>query len=306
MNVSESYPIQGCLLGAAVGDALGLPAEGLGPRRIRRRWRGEWRMRLVFGRGMFSDDTEHTYAVAQSLAEHPDDPEAFRRALAARLRWWFLALPAGIGMATAKACLRLWLGISPAKSGVFSAGNGPAMRSAIIGVFCKDDPVRRREFAAASTRITHTDPKAESAALAVAEAASCAASAGDRAEFVENLHTLSADPSWLRAVEQIRHHLSAGSTTQELACALGLERGVTGYAMHTVPVALYAWLRHPDDFAAALTSALDCGGDTDTVGAIVGGSPAPRAGRTGYRRDGVPGSVTGRFHRRNFPPRPMP
>jgi ADP-ribosylglycohydrolase len=39
---------------------------------------------------------------------------------------------------------------------------------------------------------------------------------------------------------------------------------------HSVPVALYAWLRSPNDYREALTSALNCGGDTDTVGAIVG------------------------------------
>lgn len=35
-------------------------------------------------------------------------------------------------------------------------------------------------------------------------------------------------------------------------------------------MALYPWLRHPGDFRGALTPALDCGGDTDTVGALVG------------------------------------
>ena len=37
-----------------------------------------------------------------------------------------------------------------------------------------------------------------------------------------------------------------------------------------MPVALYAWLRFPSDFRAALESVLNCGGDTDTIGAIVG------------------------------------
>ena len=59
--------LAGVLLGTAVGDALGLPAENLSSRRIRRWWKGEWRMRFVFGRGMVSDDTEHTLMVAQAL-----------------------------------------------------------------------------------------------------------------------------------------------------------------------------------------------------------------------------------------------
>ena len=58
---------EGVLLGTAVGDALGLPAENLSPGRIRRLWHGEWKMRFLFGHGMISDDTEHTLLVAQSL-----------------------------------------------------------------------------------------------------------------------------------------------------------------------------------------------------------------------------------------------
>jgi hypothetical protein len=50
-----------------------------------------------------------------------------------------------------------------------------------------------------------------------------------------------------------------------------------------VPVALYAWLRHPDDFGtaliAALIAALDCGVIWDTVGAILGALMRARLGR---------------------------
>jgi ADP-ribosyl-[dinitrogen reductase] hydrolase len=277
--------LQGCLLGTAVGDALGLPAEGMSAARIGRRWRGQWRMRIVFGRGMFSDDTEHTFAVAQALAEQSSDAAQFQRVLAAKLRWWFLALPAGIGMATAKACLKLWLGCPTAKSGVYSAGNAPAMRSALIGVYFRGDEDKRRTFVCASTRLTHSDPKAESAAQAVAAAAACAANGSDRDAFLRTLPTFSADPAWLKAMELLREHLCAGSSTREYARSLGLERGVSGYAFHTVPVALYGWLRHPGDFAAALTSVLDCGGDTDTTGAITGGIAGAAPGAEAIPRE---------------------
>lgn len=263
--------VRGCLLGGAAGDALGLPAEGLSPGRIRRRWKGVWKMRLVFDRGAFSDDTEHAYAVAQALAQHPDDAGAFQKALASRLRWWFLALPAGLGMATAKACIRLWLGASPSTSGVFSAGNGPAMRGALIGVFFRHDPRRRSEYVRVSSRLTHTDPRAEAAGQAVAGAAACAANGESPGAFSAALPQFSDEPEWRNAMELLQEHLSKGSRTTEYASALGLSRGVTGYAFHTVPVALYAWLRFPGDFAEVLTSALECGGDTDTVGAIAGG-----------------------------------
>src|SRR5271170_3707275 len=149
----------GLLLGTAVGDALGLPAEGLSRGRIQRMWRGQWRHRFLFGHGMVSDDTEHTLFVAQALLTHPDDVSAFQRCFAWKLRLWLLGLPAGIGLATLKAILKLWLGFSPDRSGVWSAGNGPAMRSAMIGAYFVDDAQKRRAFISAATRLTHTDPK---------------------------------------------------------------------------------------------------------------------------------------------------
>lgn len=263
--------LHGSLLGTAVGDALGLPAEGLSPRRARRMWNRQWRMRLVFGCGMLSDDTEHTYAVAQALSEESTDVSEFQRILATKLRWWFLALPAGIGMATARACIKLWLGYSPARSGVYSAGNGPAMRSAIIGAYFCGDSEKRQAFVSASTCLTHTDPKADAAAQAVAAAAACAANGGSDDEFIATLDGFSDDPMWLSAMTLLRTNLASNRSTLDFAEAMGLSKGVSGYALHTVPVALYAWLRHRHDVASALTSALDCGGDADTVGAIVGG-----------------------------------
>ena len=79
------------MVGTAVGDALGLPVENLSPKRIQRLWKGQWRMRFVFGRGMISDDTEHTLMAAQALLSFPDDVERFQRCLAWKLRWWFVA-----------------------------------------------------------------------------------------------------------------------------------------------------------------------------------------------------------------------
>ena len=146
------------------------------------------------------------------------------------------------------------------------------MRSAIIGAFFKDSPEKRRDYVLASTRLTHTDPKAEAAALAVAE---CAAwGAGDRAVSRENLpaelRALSPEDEWQRAFDLISEHLLLTSPVSVFAEAMGLSKGVTGYAFHTVPVAIYGWLRHPADFRHAVISVIECGGDTDTAGAITG------------------------------------
>ncbi|MBI4586855.1 MAG: ADP-ribosylglycohydrolase family protein [Planctomycetes bacterium] len=296
----------GLLLGTAVGDALGLPAEGLSPERIKKLWPEGWRHRLVFGRGMVSDDTEHALLVAQALLAQSRDAERFQRVLAWKLRWWIASLPAGVGFATARACLKLWLGFPPQRSGVRSAGNGPAMRSAIIGAFFAGEPEKRREFVAASTNLTHTDPRAAVAALAVAEAAAWACRSvethwkvsgphriGIRAirpdvdALLGELRNLPGDEEWRSLVGRMGGSLAAGAGVSEFARSLGLDRGVTGYSYHTVPVALYAWLRHIGDFRAALGSALDCGGDTDTVGSIIGALAGTSCGLDGIPREWI-------------------
>jgi len=279
--------LAGILLGTAVGDALGLPAEGLSPQRRRRLFPGPWRHRFLLGRGMTSDDTEHAFFVAQSLLKHPADASAFQRSLAWHLRWWFLGLPAGVGLATARACIKLCVGFPPTRSGVFSAGNGPAMRSAVLGGYFHDDPASIESFVRASTRITHTDPKAMIGALAVARLAAWAvehdAIRRPSIEEVGDLLLRAGDdePQWRTPVHEIRGAFSAEATVPEFAARLGLDRGVTGYAYHTVPVAAYAWLRHYGDFRSTVEAVLDCGGDTDTTGAIAGALAGATAGTSG-------------------------
>jgi len=274
--------LAGVLLGTAVGDALGLPSENLSPVKIRKRWPGQWKMRFVFGKGMVSDDTEHTLMVARALREQPDDARRFQCALAGKFRWWLAALPVGVGLATARACLKLWLGFPADKSAVVSAGSGPAMRSAIIGAFFATEPERRKAFVLASARLTHQGWQAETAAWAVAEVTALAITNqhGDAARIWAVLAGLSPESEWQKLVTNLQDSLAAGHSVSEFARVLHLERGVTGYALHVVPVALYAWLRHPGDFRTALTSALDCGGDTDTVGAIVGALSGAALGKT--------------------------
>jgi ADP-ribosylglycohydrolase len=263
----------GVLLGTAVGDAIGLPYENLSPKRIRKQWSGLLQMRLFLGKGMISDDTEHTVMVAQTLLSHPRNPVAFQRSLAWKLRWWFAGLPGGVGMATAKACLRLWIGFPADKSAVKSAGSGTAMRSAIIGVFFADDPEQRRAFTLASSRLTHRSWQAEIAALAVAEVAALAVrnqGPPNRTEVITLMRALSQEREWQTRISEIEGCLASDAPVADYVSRLGLAKGVTGYALHVVPVAVYAWLCHPCDFPSAMSSVIACGGDTDTVGAILG------------------------------------
>jgi ADP-ribosylglycohydrolase len=95
------------------------------------------------------------------------------------------------------------------------------------------------------------------------------------------LPTLGHDEEWLDMSYKLTEALASKKSVAEFADSLGLQNGVTGYGYHSVPVALYASLRHREDFRNALESALDCGGDTDTVGAIVGAIMGAQVGKKG-------------------------
>jgi ADP-ribosyl-[dinitrogen reductase] hydrolase len=268
MDLADRYI--GCLIGTAVGDSLLLPAEGLSRATIARRFPGPLRQRLMFGRGMVSDDTEHAFLTTQALLAAGDDADRFAHALARRLRWWLIALPGGCGMATGKGLLRSWLGFRPARSGVRSAGNGPAMRSAIIGLRWAHDPERLKSFVTASTVITHRDDRALIAALAVALAAAHTVQQGDVEELWTAWRGLSDDPAWSGIIAMLERRYVQAASVDEVAAELGCPTYVSGYALHSVPLALFAWLRHRDDPTACLQAILRCGGDTDTIGAIAG------------------------------------
>ncbi|WP_309387381.1 ADP-ribosylglycohydrolase family protein [Cerasicoccus frondis] len=272
MNHTRKQRLAGVIWGCAVGDALGLPAEGISRTGIARRgWTDNWRHAFIGGKGMLSDDTEHTLMVAQALSRYPTDVGRFQRSFGWRLRWWLLTLPAGIGMATGRALFKLWLGFPPSRSGVFSAGNGPAMRSAIFGVYFADQPALLDAYVKASTEITHTDPKALVGALAVAY---CAVGGSDEDLRVKLCNLAKYEGvEWPKLWAEIEDALQCKVTVAEFADRLGLHDGVSGYTYHTVPVAIYAfilWRRRENAFAGMLNDVLNLGGDTDSVAAIAG------------------------------------
>ena len=294
----DAEPVVGCLLGMGVADALGLPREGLSRRRGERLFPRLDRHEFFFGRGVFSDDTEHACMTAQALLTSGGDATRFARDLARRLRWWFLGLPAGIGRATLRACLRLWVGFGPQRSGVYSAGNGPAMRAPILGVCLGHDLPRLGEFLRASTRLTHTDPKAEYGAFAVAWATYRSAETRTRSppaprEFVHEFRRIIKgdrhSAALLDFLDAAVLSVEAGQTTEAFADTLELDRGVSGYIYHTVPVAIHAWFRYPDDYRAAVQAVLRCGGDTDTVAAIAGALIGARVGKAGIPAEWLAG-----------------
>jgi ADP-ribosylglycohydrolase len=278
----------GLILGQAVGDALGLPYEGLSSRRAAKLLGPPDRYRFIAGRGMVSDDTEHLCMTAQAVLACHKDADVFARSLAWKLRWWLVALPAGTGLATLRAIMKLWCGFSPSSSGVFSAGNGPAMRATILGACLGEDAGLMRSYVEASTLLTHTDPKAVQGALTVAMAAAAAVREGaenlDPGRLLAAVKEQPVEPGFNYFIEKVQKSLEKEMSVQEFAHAMGLVAGVTGYMYHTVPVVLFAFLRHLGEYGKTVQSVIELGGDTDTSAAIAGALAGAAVGAEGIPR----------------------
>jgi len=272
----------GCLLGTAVGDSLGLPYEGLSPQRAAKLFPDTSKHHFFFGKGMVSDDTEHACFVAQAIIRSKGDVKEFQKQLARSLRWWLLGLPAGIGFATLRSIIKLWFGFPPNKSGVFSAGNGPAMRSPILGVAFGHDPEKLKQYVKACTEITHRDPKAYYAALAVA-LASCDVVCAEtqwQDDFQKTLKVLVPEQDAQEFHDLVKNAKTSAENNEpvtQFAETIGSKKGISGYCYHTVPCVLQVWFQHGDDFEKGLQEIIKAGGDTDTAGAIFGGIVGARA-----------------------------
>ena len=285
MSTSKETALTGRLFGTAVGDAMGLACEGLSRRRQAKMFPVLNSYKFLFGKGMTSDDTEHTCMLAQSViahGSHPDEKKLFTN-FAWRLRFWILGLPAGIGLATLRSILKLWLGFPSHRSGVYSAGNGPAMRCALLGIVFADDPARLRAMVRAATRITHTDPKAEYGAFAVALAAQLAARGADvtPGDYWHALQQHINDAAFVALVKSVTDSIARGESSAQFADSIDCGKGVSGYMYHTIPCVLHVWLTHQGDYRAAVTAMIRLGGDADTTAAIVGAIVGARVGRAG-------------------------
>jgi len=256
--------LAGTLLGTALGDALGLPMEMLSAKVIARRFPRLDRFYLLGRAGFVSDDTEQSALVAQSLARHPGDLDGCVRAFRRSLLGWFLRLPWGIGFGTLRACTRIALGLR--RSGVATAGNGAAMRAAVVGVFLRDDPEVRRATSDALAAVTHTDPRAVEGARFVAEVAALATTMDDPATVVATARAAVTEGSLGKALDRAIALAREGADLD----AAARELGTTGFVVHTVPFAAYAFARWGADPMAAITAVIRAGGDTDSIAAIVG------------------------------------
>jgi len=255
----------------AIGDALGMPVEGMAPSDIERRFgrvegfiSAPWR---ELEAGQFTDDTQMMLIHAESIvARGCVDPQD----IAQRFVWWVSeGEPRGIGRSTFRAIRRLMRGISWRESGErgeFTAGNGVAMRIAPVGLLNAWTPERLREDVERAGIITHRHPESIKGGLAVAYAVSRLVFHPPLDNFVNEvcrfIGPCQVEANLRRADKFLRESVPTEEALQIL--------GTTGYVVHTVAAAFFCFLKSPEDFAASLIAAVMGGYDTDTTAAITG------------------------------------
>jgi len=266
---------RGVLLGLACGDALGRPVEFSTPARIEATY---GRLDEMVGDGTWSqpagtvtDDTDQALCLARSLVDRSGfDPAD----VADRFVAWYESGPFDVGGMTRRSLERLQAGESwdEAGQGVWeasvegaNAGNGSAMRCPPLALAFADDPDRLRATSRDSSRITHADPRC-TAGCAVLNLTIAGLLDGEDAPLETAL-------------------AAAGEVPEELANALDpIARGETpttletsGYVVHSLQTALHDGLGG-ESAEDAIVTAVNRGGDADTIGAIAGAVAGARFG----------------------------
>ena len=290
---------RGCLLGGAVGDALGYPVEFMKEDGIFRKY-GEKGIQTLSQAGnpaVISDDTQMTLFAANALirseAIHCDWKENLLRAYQEwlgtqgdeccirddpRPRMWLYEVEGlHARRAPGNTCLASIRRTAGKREAIFadnnSKGCGTVMRAAPYGLSVGYDPLSRGEEANAVNKMAHVDADFTHGHPAAREAsASLAALIWEIVQY---------SPQRCNSLEEAVYHCFGGSGLLKKAVELALDGSVPDLegihrlgegwvADEALAIAVFCAVRHQNDFAAGIRAAVNHKGDSDSTGAICG------------------------------------
>jgi ADP-ribosylglycohydrolase len=263
--------VRGCLLGLAIGDALGTSVEFAAP--------GSFPpLADIVGGGPFNlepgqwtDDTAMALCMAASLIERQSfDPTD---QLARYARWWRDGYMSCTGTCfdignTVRAALTRFERTGepyPGDTDPMSAGNGSIMRLAPVVIFHAASPRKAIDFAAASSRTTHRAREAVDACRYMASLL-VGLLRGQTKQDVLAPDYEAVPGLWdVEPLERRVAKIRRGSFGQRQPPRI---RG-SGYVIASLEAALWAfWNSH--DFREGALLAVNLGEDADTTGAVYG------------------------------------
>lgn len=286
---------RGCLLGLAIGDAMGAPAENMTAEAIASRW-GRIDGFLT-DEPAGTDDTEYAAFSALLLLEHgheltsDDVADAWIEQLAGRTGGF-----PGAGFSELGTIENLRAGLHPPASGrhLHSWSDGLAMRAAVHGIYAAGDPGEAARLAGVDGAVSH-DGEGIHAGVAVASAVAAIMAGADPRQAAEQARAAVPADSWTaRSLEAAVAF--AGDVPGLLDAVVVRMYPWTDLGPEAVALAFAAFLAEGGTFAGSVTRAVSMGRDADTTAAIAGALAGAYQGM-----DGIPaewqtaiGPVTGR------------
>lgn len=265
---------RGCLVGLAIGDALGAAVEFMEEDRVRARYG-----RLIdYGgrpgrKGQYTDDTAMALCIARSLVERGGVDLSD---IAVKFVHWMVTDGSGIGNQTRGVLCRVRDGEEPfaASTAVWeqsrrkAAGNGGVMRCAPIALLDWDKPDALVRHSRETCRLTHPDPRCEWSCVAV-NAAVARLLHGER-DVADAVNAAVAGQC-----DELESALALARTTP--VADMRVDGWDQGYTIVTTQIA-FAALLGGEPFEEALVQVVNKGGDADTNGAVAGALLGARDG----------------------------
>jgi ADP-ribosyl-[dinitrogen reductase] hydrolase len=268
---------RGTLLGIAVGEALGAPADFLTPDQIVERY-GLITEMLGGGchdlqPGQTTDATDMMLCLAESLAAIGgfDAEDVMDRYLA-----WFESVPLDMSLAARTALLSYRSGtpwdLASRRAheilGGPTAGNGSLMRCAPVALRYLDDAEMRRAVSQRESTLTHFDRLAGSSCVAFNDLLVAAI----HGELAAQLPTI--------AEAMLDEDRRVSATLREAVAAEPEEIQSSAFVLDSLCASVWAVLR-TDSFEEALILSVNLGNDADTVSAITGALAGAVFGESG-------------------------
>ena len=257
---------RGALLGLAVGEALGAPAEFLTPEQIVEKYGVITEM---IGGGVYdaapgeiTDATEMMLCLAESLADNEGfDPED----IIARYSAWFESQPRHVSLTVRAALISYRSGThwDVASRRAFeilggpTAGNGSLIRCAPVGLLYSGDAAMRHELSLRESTLTHFDRLAGWSCAAFNDLLTAAIHGDLAGEIPAIAHTFDLEDKRVSAI--LRDTPSAEA--EEIVSS--------SFVLDTVQTAMWTVL-HAADFEHAVTIAVNMGSDATAAGAVTG------------------------------------
>ena len=263
---------RGCLIGGALGDAMGHPFEGQ-PGPLRFKQHNDWSI---------SDDSQLTLATCESIIKVGN--VSVEHIAQRFVDWYRTRRITGMGASTLKALRDLDAGNHWALSGAKgerAAGNGAAMRIAPLAFHLDPQNDQDRQLIRDVSRITHHNEEAYVGALTMLTAVRLLAFGASAPRDI--LHTMPRHLPDSRVRDRI---IELSSLTGKTIEAIAAKFGSSGYVVDSVPLALFAArLIEVYAFDELLMRVIEAGGDTDTnasmtgqlAGACIGAAKIPSA-----------------------------